>query len=67
MDLKLYTSSYIIFCRIVVLYILSFVILISILLLRVSEENGVPISNSYIGSLDDIQTALKPLNKSEKI
>ena len=34
-------------------------------LLRVSDANEVPIS-SYIGSLDDIQTALKPLKKSEK-
>ena len=34
--------------------------------LRVSEANEVPIS-SHIGRLDEIQTALKPLKKSEKI
>ena len=35
--------------------------------LRVSEVNEVPInSHIHIGCLDDIQTALKPLKKSEK-
>ena len=35
-------------------------------LLRMSEANEVPI-NSHICHIDDIQTALKPLKKSEKI
>ena len=37
-----------------------------VLFLRVSEANGVPIS-SHISRLDDIQTALIPLKKSDKI
>ena len=32
-----------------------------------SEANEVPISKSCMGCLVDIQTALKPLKKSEKI
>ena len=36
--------------------------------LRVSGVNEAPISSHiYVGHLDDFQTALKPLKKSEKI
>ena len=36
--------------------------------LRVSKANDVPISSlMYIGSLDEFETALKPLKNAEKI